>query len=175
MAQRLALDTVGLRVQQFSDGKAPPVTWRQVVDLLDRAEMFWLSTVRTDGRPHVVPLPAVWHDGTLHFCTGVHEQKARNIAHDTRCALTTGTNEYRAGMDVVVEGRAFPIEDRPRLESLAALWLAQYDWPFTATDEGFVDRDATDSPIPVYELRPCKVLVFTKAPYSQTRFTFAGE
>lgn len=175
MAGPLALETIGLRVEEFSEGQAPPVTWRQVTDLLDRAEMFWLSTVRRDGRPHVAPLPAVWHDGTLHFCTGAHEQKALNIAHDPRCTLTTGTNEYRSGMDVVVEGRAVPIDGRARLASLATLWREQYDWPFTATDEGFLDGDVGDSPVPVYELQATKVLAFTKAPYSQTRFTISAE
>lgn len=34
-------------------------------------EMFWLSTVRRDGRPHVTPLPTVWLDGRLHLrCAG---------------------------------------------------------------------------------------------------------
>jgi len=47
-----------------------------VVDVLTRSEMFWLSSVRGDGRPHVTPLPAIWLDGALHICTGDAEQKA---------------------------------------------------------------------------------------------------
>ena len=48
--------------------------------LLETAELFWISTVRTDGRPHVTPLPAVWLDDVLYFCTGPGEQKAVNLA-----------------------------------------------------------------------------------------------
>lgn len=171
VGEALTADTVGYRVTEFSEENAPPVRWGQVAALLDRSEMFWLTTVRSDGRPHVAPLPAVWHHGRLHFCTGAQEQKARNIARDPRCAITTGTNEYRSGMDVVVEAQAVQVTGIARLGSLAALWKAQYDWPFTATEDGFLDGDADGSPVAVYEVVASKVLVFTKQPYSQTRFT----
>lgn len=46
--------------------------------------------MRADGRPNVTPLPAVWRDATLYFCTGPDEQKAVNLRADDRCALTTG-------------------------------------------------------------------------------------
>ena len=54
----------------FSSPDASPRAWSEVVAVLSAAEIFWLSTVRRDGRPHVTPLPAVWADGVLHFCTG---------------------------------------------------------------------------------------------------------
>jgi Pyridoxamine 5'-phosphate oxidase len=37
--------------------------WDDVLAAIDRAEIFWPSTVRADGRPHVTPLPAMWLDG----------------------------------------------------------------------------------------------------------------
>src|SRR5215207_9716 len=36
------------------DGRATP--WATALELLEKAEVFWLSTVRVDGRPHVTPL-----------------------------------------------------------------------------------------------------------------------
>ena len=63
---------------------------------IERAELFWITTVRPDGRPHITPLVAVWHDGALHFCTGGEEQKALNLAANANVALTTGTNEWNA-------------------------------------------------------------------------------
>ncbi|HEY8115495.1 MAG TPA: pyridoxamine 5'-phosphate oxidase family protein, partial [Actinomycetota bacterium] len=50
------------------DGRTTP--WATALELLEKAEVFWLSTVRADGRPHVTPLVAVWLDGALYFCTG---------------------------------------------------------------------------------------------------------
>jgi nitroimidazol reductase NimA-like FMN-containing flavoprotein (pyridoxamine 5'-phosphate oxidase superfamily) len=61
---------------RFSDPDAVATEWSEARRVLEAAELFWISTVRADGRPHVNPLVAVWLDGALHFCTGAEEQKA---------------------------------------------------------------------------------------------------
>src|SRR5437660_5286393 len=106
----------------YSSAGAAATPWREVVAVLEHAEIFWLSTVRRDGRPHVAPLPAMWLDGRLHFCTGADEQKAKNIEANASCALTTGTNSYRCGLDVVVEGTAAVVRDDRTLARLASMW-----------------------------------------------------
>jgi nitroimidazol reductase NimA-like FMN-containing flavoprotein (pyridoxamine 5'-phosphate oxidase superfamily) len=88
---------------RFSDPDASPTSWQEAASVLDRAELYWLTTVRADGRPHVTPLIGVWLDGAVHFCTGLREQKARNLEHRQQVALTTGSNSWAQGMDVVVE------------------------------------------------------------------------
>ena len=104
--------------------------WRDVLAALERAEIFWISTVRADGRPHVTPLPAMWLDSALHFSTGLHEQKGRNLTRNPNYVLTSGTNAYRQDLDAVVEGRAERVTDRPTLERLAALWPSKIQWPY---------------------------------------------
>jgi general stress protein 26 len=167
-----AADPIPELAGEFSDPAAHPMTWNEVVDLLEGSEMFWLSTVRRDGRPHVAPLPAMWLDGALHFCTGPTEQKAKNLEHNPSCAVTTGTNEYRRGTDVVVEGRAIRVTDPARLRSLAQLWKAKIDWKFDVGDGVFLDTESEGSEAYVFEVQPSKILAFGKAPYSQTRFRF---
>src|SRR4030081_3151465 len=103
---------------RFSDPNASATPWERVEHTIDGAELFWISTVRTDGRPHVTPLPAVWHDNTLHFCTGADEQKGVNLAGNPNCILTTGTNVWKSGLDVVVEGRAERVTDDSQLRVL---------------------------------------------------------
>ena len=127
--------------QGFSEPGATAPPWPQIAAELARAEIFWLSTVRVDGRPHVTPLPAVWDADALHFCTGDAEQKSRNLLRDRRCVLTTGTNALRGGVDVVVEGTAVRVTDRDRLASLAALWKSKLDWDFQVGDDAFRDGD----------------------------------
>ena len=105
----------------FSSPGATARPWAEVVALLSTSEMFWLSTVRRDGRPHVTPLPAIWLDGVLHFCVGAHEQKAKNLEVSAWCILTTGTNQLRSGLDVVVEGAAARVTDQSKLQRLAEL------------------------------------------------------
>src|SRR5690348_15348759 len=100
---------------RFSQPDATPTPWPQVEAVLEGAELFWISTVRADGRPHVTPLPAVWFDDALHFCTGAGEQKGVNVERNPSCALTTGTNTWKRGLDVVVEGRAERVVDEDRL------------------------------------------------------------
>ena len=73
-------------------------------------QIYWLSTVRPDGRPHVTPIAAVWLDGALHFCTGPTERKAKNLARNRYCVVTTGTNALE-GLDVVIEGEAVRVTD----------------------------------------------------------------
>ena len=36
----------------FSEPGAAARPWAEVADVLSKSEMFWLSTVRRDGRPH---------------------------------------------------------------------------------------------------------------------------
>jgi Pyridoxamine 5'-phosphate oxidase len=67
-------------VGRFSEPGAIAVPWPAVVAVLESAEMFWLSTVRPDGRPHVAPLPAMWLDGRVHFCTGADQRKAKKTS-----------------------------------------------------------------------------------------------
>lgn len=91
---------------QFSSEDATPRAWSEGRQRLEQAEVYWLSTVRPDGRPHVTPLLAVWLGGALYFCTGPHERKAKNLDQNPRCVLTTGCNALNEGLDLVVEGDA---------------------------------------------------------------------
>ena len=156
---------------RFSDPHATATSWKDVRTLLESAELFWISTVRADGRPHVIPLPAVWYDDALHFCTGAGEQKAVNLARNNHCALTTGTNAWKSGLDVVVEGRAERLSDDAQLRPLADLWSTKYhgDWQFEVRDGCFHQDGGAAF---VFRVAPVKVLAFAKGDFAQTRFRF---
>jgi general stress protein 26 len=156
----------------FSEPGAAARPWTEVAEVLSATEMFWLSTVRRDGRPHVTPLPAIWLDGALHFCAGSHEQKAKNLRAHPDCVLAAGANQFRAGLDVVVEGPAVLVTDPARLQRLVAVWKSKLDWDFTVTDGGF--RDPAGRLGLVFGVTAAKVLAFGKNPYSQTRYRFTG-
>jgi len=158
--------------QGFSEPGATAVPWSEVERVLSTSEMFFLSTVRGDGRPHVTPLPAIWDAGALHICTGDQEQKAKNLASRPACVLSTGTNQLHGGLDVVVEGVAVRVTGPARLRALAALWKSRLDWDFEVGDDGFGDADGRTGL--VYRISPAKVLSFGKGPYSQTRYVFSS-
>jgi general stress protein 26 len=156
----------------FSEPGAAARPWAEVDDVLSRSEMFWLSTVRRDGRPHVTPLPAIWLDRTLYFCAGSHEQKARNLESSPGCVLAAGANQFRSGLDVVMEGTAARVTGPAQLRRLADLWKSRLDWDFEVTDGGFLDPGGRTGF--VFAVTPVKVLSFGKNPYSQTRYRFTA-
>ncbi len=156
---------------RFSDPGASATPWAEVRRMIDGAELFWISTVRSDGRPHVTPLPAVWQDGALYFCTGAGEQKSVNLARNASCALTTGNNAWKSGLDVVIEGTAQRVSDEVLLRRLADAWESKYqgDWHFDVADGVFQGEGGEAL---VFQVVPAKVLAFAKGEFAQTRFRF---
>ena len=157
---------------RFSGEGAPPVSWDVAREQLETAEVYWLTTVRRDGRPHVTPLIAVWNDGALHFCTGPDEQKARNLEANTHCAVTTGCNAIGEGLDLVVEGDAVRVTDDARLQRLADAGEAKYgdDWHFDVRDGAFHHEAGSAL---VFEIAATVAFGFNKGEsFSQTRWRF---
>ena len=158
---------------RFSDPQAAPTAWEDAARALEQAELYWITTVRTDGRPHVTPLIGVVVDGVPHFCTGPEEQKGRNLERDARVALTTGTNTWAAGLDVVVEGTAQRVTSRDELRRLADAYVAKYgeEWRFGVGDGMF---EGEGHRAVVFRIEPAKVLAFAKAPHAQTTYRFSA-
>ncbi|QES51771.1 pyridoxamine 5'-phosphate oxidase [Streptomyces venezuelae] len=150
--------------------------WAEAQRQLEAAEIFWASTIRPDGRLHVTPVIAAWHDGVLYFSTGKGEQKAKNLAHDGHCALTTGGNSLTEGLDLVVEGTAEPVADAAALEEVITAFETQYGPHITSPEGTF--HGLGD------ELRKGDAVVFAVAPttaygfgredgvYTHTRWAF---
>src|SRR3954447_4375139 len=147
--------------RRFSDPAAEPTAWPEATGALERAELYWLSTVRADGRPHVTPLIGVAEDGVGHFCTGLDEQKARNLEHATQVALTTGNNTWARGLDVVVEGAVVRVTGQHELQRLADAYEAKYGsaWHFEVGGGVFVSGETAAA---VFRIEPAKVLAFAK-------------
>lgn len=163
---------------RYSDPTAVPTTWEQTRQVLEAADVFWLSTVRGDGRPHVTPVVGVWHDESLHFCTADTEQKAINLQGNAHVVLTTGWNRWQQGLDIVVEGDAIRITDQDRLERLAQVWATKWDgrWQYLVRDGCFYHHDEHEvlpDAIRVFSVTPKKVFAFAKGdPFGHTRHQF---
>jgi nitroimidazol reductase NimA-like FMN-containing flavoprotein (pyridoxamine 5'-phosphate oxidase superfamily) len=157
---------------RFSGDGATALEWAEGRRRLELAEIYWISTVRPDGRPHVTPLIAVWLERALYFCTGPTERKARNLAHNRHVVLTTGCNEIGQGLDVVVEGEAIEVHDEAELRRIADAYVDKYgeEWRFEVRDGAFSHDHGVAL---VYEVAPSKALGFGKGePFSQTRWLF---
>jgi hypothetical protein len=96
----------------------------------------------------------------------------KDLGSNAFCVLTTGTNELRWGLDVVVEGDAERVTGREQLQRLAAVWQSKLDWDHEVA--GGVFGDAEGRHALVFGVAPTKVFAFTKgAAPSQTRYRLA--
>ena len=160
---------------RFSSPDATASPWPVAREILERAETYWLTTVRRDGRPHVTTLIAVWLDGALYFCTGPDERKAKNLAENSHCVVTTGSNTLSGGLDLVVEGDAVNVSDEDRLQLIADAYATKYGadtWHFTVREGAFHHEGGVGRAL-VFEVAPTKAFGFGKGErFSQTRWRF---
>src|SRR5580698_3527266 len=113
--------------ERYSDPAATATGWEETRRALEGAELFWITTVRADGRPHVTPVVAVWAEGAIWFGTGSDEQKFVNLGANPHVVLTTGCNSWDAGVDLVVEGEARRVTDDTVLSRVAEVFASKWD------------------------------------------------
>ncbi|HST04967.1 MAG TPA: pyridoxamine 5'-phosphate oxidase family protein [Chloroflexia bacterium] len=150
--------------EQLATPNAPTITsmiapWAEIRDKLVEGGTTWLTTVRPDGRPHVVPVGALWIDGAYYVTTGQGTVKGNNLDHDPHCVITLSSG----GFDMVVEGEAAKVSDVEKLERVARVYANQ-GWPAYVHD-GVLDAPysaATTGPAPydVYEVAPSVAFAF---------------
>src|SRR4029077_18218438 len=97
-------------------------------------------------------------DGAVYVTTGPDERKAKNLAVNAHCVLTTGCNTLEDGLDVIIEGEAVRVTEPTPLHRVADAFAAKY-LPRDAAGvfhEGL--RDGTfvteNGPTVLFEVRP---------------------
>jgi hypothetical protein len=96
--------------------------WSWVERRVTESRNYWLATVDAAGTAHLMPVWAVWMDGALWFSCSNGSRKARNLASNPRCSLST-ENPLQP---VVVHGEARRITDREHLASMLGAENAKY-------------------------------------------------
>ncbi len=172
--------TIGKVSPLYGDASTTAPDWSDIDQRLADAQLYWLVTVRSDGRPHAVPLCGVWRDGAFFFCTGDAEQKMRNLEHDPQVVVTAGplgADGWGKGKDIAVEGVASRVEDESLLEELTEAWRSKYDgdWVFEVREHRFFEvtdqGDGSNDGAVVFRVPPSKVLVFGDE-HGQTTYRF---
>lgn len=157
---------------RYSSPGASATSWDDARTALESAELYWLSSVRPDGRPHVTPMIGIWQDNALYFSTGAEERKNLNLVANTHCAIITGCNTLNeAGLDIVLEGDAVRVQDPEPLQHLADAYRTKYGWEYTVDVEGL--RGDQNNVALVYAVKPTTAFGFGKGKvFSQTRWRF---
>lgn len=83
------------------------LTWDFVATQMTAARHYWISTVYSDGRPHVVPVWGIWSANRFHFEGGLHTAWAKNLARNPQIAVHLPDGEKV----VIIHGLARIIED----------------------------------------------------------------
>ena len=132
MPDREPVETTNLDIYGFA-----ALPWSRPRDLLDRGSLgkdtaFFLGTCRPDGRPHAAGIGAVWSDGDLYFTSGPGARKARNLAANPACTISVRL----PGIDLVLEGEAARVTDRPTLERVVTIFNSG-GWPAKVEGDAF--------------------------------------
>jgi len=133
--------------------------WSWATDRLTTSHDYWVATTWPDGRPHVSPVWGVWLDDDVWFSCSPGSRKARNLAADPRCTMTTDN----ALEPVIVEGRA--TLDLAGVPAFTDAINAKYEETYTV--EFFGDNH-------LYRVAPATVIGLTEADFagSPTRWRF---
>jgi pyridoxamine 5'-phosphate oxidase-like protein len=150
-------------VPEQDDGLLP---WSWARERLERASLYWFSTVRADGRPHAMPAWALWIDGILYFEGGPDTVRMRNIA--ARPSVVVQVHDHGDEV-VIVEGQGGAGERpsaelaRQLAEGFAAKYGESHDYrpPPTQWDNGGL-----------WLVRPTKAFGWSEFPKTVTRWVF---
>jgi pyridoxamine 5'-phosphate oxidase-like protein len=131
---------------------------------------FFLGTVGPDGRPHAAGVGAAWSDGDLYFTSGPGTRKSRHLAATPTCTLSVRLSD----IDLVLDGDATRVTDRPTLERVAAVYR-DGGWPAEVDGEAYTAPFSAPSAGPppwhLYRFRfHTAVGVATAEPYGATRW-----
>jgi nitroimidazol reductase NimA-like FMN-containing flavoprotein (pyridoxamine 5'-phosphate oxidase superfamily) len=142
------------------DSAATP--WSKALERLENPEKYrtyWLTTVRPDGRPHVMPLLGLWLDGRFYFLTGENSRRGKNLAENPHSVVTFGSQTIPA-LDLVVEGEATKVIHEARLREVVAAYQSKMGWPLELRDGAVFGPSAPTAgppPFAVFELTPATV------------------
>ena len=103
--------------------------YSHVVQRLRAEPIIWLSSVRPDGRPHLVPVWFLWDGAAIFIFSQPQAQKLRNLRANP--AVTLALEAADEGGDIaILEGTATIGETRNGASILPA-YAAKYEKPIT--------------------------------------------
>jgi PPOX class probable F420-dependent enzyme len=106
---------------------APDDLTREALDFLAARHLATLTTLRSDGSPHVVPVGFTWDPaaGIARVITSRTSRKARNAAAGTRAVLCQVDGRYW----LALEGAARVVEDPESVREAEQRYAARYRVP----------------------------------------------
>lgn len=136
--------------------------WEQIDERLRDAPVYWVASVRPDGRPHVVPRDGMWIDDAWYY--GGSEATVHNQNLRSNPALTMHIGDGMTA--IIVEGKAlFEKQPAALAQRLADEHNRKYSHYGHATPDQYIETET-------WALKAERVLAWTTLFVNATRFTF---
>jgi len=146
----------------YVDNPSASVAWDYVEKRLSEAKNYWFSSVRPNGRPHVIPRWAVYLDGKIYYDGSPETRHAQNIARNPHVSL-----HLESGDQVIIaEGQSKPA-GKPEAElaqKIATAYCLKYEQFGYAPQPDQWDEGG------LYEFTPQKILAWTQFNQDPTKF-----
>jgi hypothetical protein len=136
------------------------VSWDWVMAQVEKPRNYWVATVTPDGKPHTIPVWGVWVDGVFYHGGGPDTRRGRNLTHNPHMVLHLESGDQV----VIIEGRAEILTVETIDPDLASRIDAEY-----------VKKYGMEHGLPVWRLKPHKVLAWHEYPTTVTRWVFEDD
>jgi len=143
------------------------LSWDRVVAQLTESKNYWLSSVRPDAHPHVIPRWAVYVDGKIYYDGSPETRHARNIELNPNITvnLESGTEA------IILEGTSVPAE-KPSPEfaqKLSQAYKKKY------RDLGYAPEPSAWDEGGLFVFTPRQCIAWSKFNEDPTKFVFETE
>jgi nitroimidazol reductase NimA-like FMN-containing flavoprotein (pyridoxamine 5'-phosphate oxidase superfamily) len=148
----------------YADNPVSYVDWEWVTEQLTNSENYWLSSVRPDGRPHVVPRWGAFIDNKFYYDGSPETRHARNINENPNVTLHLESGNKA----VIMEGTSKPA-GKPEPEfakRLAETMTSKY------ASQGYSPEPVQWDEGGLYVFTPRQCLAWTSFYENPTKFEF---
>src|SRR5689334_8486388 len=112
--------------------------WSNVEKQLAASHNYWICTVRSDGRPHAMPVWGFYADGCVYFGTGRTTIKAKNIARNPNIVVHLESGNDAVILECKVEEQ--PLADSAFRKRMDELSVRKYKMPLMVVPESVLFR-----------------------------------
>lgn len=148
----------------YADKPASYVDWEWVVEKMTESKNYWLTSVRPNGHPHVVPRWGVFMDNRFYYDGSPETRHARNIMKNPNVTL----NLENGSQVVMMEGTSKPAEKpTPEFEKKLAKTIGD-----KYGDDGYSPKPDQWDEGGLYVFTPRQCIAWTTFYEDPTKFIF---
>lgn len=136
------------------------LTWEFVAENMASDRLYWITTVRPDGKPHARPTWGVWLENTFYCGGGERTRWVRNLSTNPEIVV----HREDAEAVVILEGRAERIDDGTADETLVE-----------RIDSAYAEKYDIRHGTPFFAVRPEVVFAWENYPTDATRWEFVDD